>query len=420
MTRLTATTAALAHQRAWFGELRERAAAGEPIALVNADAPQEILRAMDIPYVVNQWWASIVTAKQLAVESLAVVASLGYPDDSRQYDVLALGSRGVDDQATLWGGLPKPSIVIAELSGDATGKVFEAWTDDPDIAFFPYERTAAVPAPDRWWERVPHDWRSVFGDDRIGLMADENRQLIGFLEQRTGRRFELERLRSVMDLINEQEELNRRTRDLIAAARPTPVRVSDTIPAVMIPQWHRGSAWGRDAARALYEEVAALVGSGSAVVPDERVRLMWVGRGLWGDTALYRRFEEQFGAVFVWSMYLAIAADGYLRYGDDPIEALAARFVGVTDLLYAPPLAPEWYVKEARGHGVDGVVHLVADDVAGAPFITLALRDADIPVLEIRASNADPRALAAADVEASIAGFIARLEATVGGPRRER
>lgn len=411
MSRLAATTAALAHQRTWFAELRDRAGAGEPIALVNADAPQEILRAMDIPYVVNQWWASIVTAKQLAAESLEVVAARGLPDDSRQYDVLALGSRGVADQAALWGGLPAPSIVVAELGGDATGKVFEAWTDDPGVAFFPYERTAAVPAPDRWWELVPHRWREVFGDERIELMADENRQLVRFLEERTGRRLDLDRLREVMDLINEQEELNRQTRDLIAAARPTPVRVSDTIPAVMIPQWHRGSAWGRDAARALRDEVASLVDAGTAVVPDERVRLMWVGRGLWSDTALYRRFEEEQGAVFVWSMYLAIAADGYVRYGDDPIEALAARFVGITDLLYAPPLAPAWYAKEALGHGVDGVVHLVADDVPGARFVTLALEEAGIPVLEIRASNADPRALEAADLGGSIARFIESLGA---------
>ncbi|PRY13045.1 2-hydroxyacyl-CoA dehydratase family protein [Kineococcus rhizosphaerae] len=413
--RLAATTAALAHQRAWFADLRERAAAGEAVALVNADAPQEVLRAMDVPYVVNQWWASIVTAKQLAQESLAVVAGLGHPDDSRQYDVLALGSRGVADQDALWGGLPKPGIVIAELSGDATGKAFEAWTDEPGTAFFPYERTAAVPAPERWWDLVAHDWERVFGADRIALMAEENRQLIAFLEERTGRTFDLDRLREVMDLVNEQEEWNMRTRDLIAQARPTPVRVSDTIPAVMVPQWHRGSPWGRDAARALHDEVEALVAAGTAVVPDERVRLMWVGRGLWGDTALYRRFEEEFGAVFVWSMYLAIAADGYVRYGDDPVEALAARFVGVTDLLYSPLLAPQWYVREARTHGVDGVVHLVADDVAGARFITLALQEQGIPVLEVRASNADPRALERADLDGSIARFVQELAGQRGG-----
>jgi hypothetical protein len=410
MTRLASTTAALTHQREWFDELRDSVAAGGMFALVNADAPQEILRAMDIPYVVNQWWASIVTAKQAATESLEVVAKSGYPDDSRQYDVLALGSRGLDPERAPWGGLPKPDFVIAELSGDATGKVFEAWTDDPSIGYFAYERTAAVTPDGDWWELAPRRWDRVFGVERIALMAAENRLLIEFLEQRTGRTFELSKLEQVMRLINEQEEYNRQTRDLIASARPTPVRVSDTIPAVMIPQWHRGSEWGRDAALALRDEVAAMVAAGSAVAAEERSRLMWVGRGLWSDTAMYRRFEEEFGAVFVWSMYLAIAADGYIRYGSDAIETLAARFVGITDLLYAPPLAPEWYVKEAKGHGVDGVVHLVADDVPGAAFITLALEEAGIPVLEIRASNADPRTLDLTGVERAMSDFITGLD----------
>ena len=409
MTRLASATAALAHQREWFNELRSSIAEGEKYALVNADAPQEILRAMDIPYVVNQWWASIVTAKQRAAESLEVVARSGYPDDSRQYDVLALGSRGLDPDQAPWGGLPKPDFVIAELSGDATGKVFEAWTDDPSIGYFVYERTAAVTPDGEWWELAPRQWDRVFGHDRIALMAAENRLLIEFLEQRTGRTFELDKLERVMKLINEQEEYNRQTRDLIASARPTPVRVSDTIPAVMIPQWHRGSEWGRDAALALRDEVTAMIAAGATVTEAERTRLMWVGRGLWSDTSMYRRFEDEFGAVFVWSMYLAIAADGYIRYGDDAIETLAARFVGITDLLYAPPLAPEWYVKEAKGHGVDGVVHLVADDVPGASFITLALEEAGIPVLEIRASNADPRTLDLAGVEQSMSDFIAGL-----------
>ncbi len=216
MTRLESASAALAYQREWFARLRAAAADGETFALVNADAPQEILRAMDIPYVVNQWWASIVTAKQVATESLAVVARSGYPDDSRQYDVLALGSRGLAASDAPWGGLPKPDFVIAELSGDATGKVFEAWTDDPSIGYFAYERTAAVTPDGAWWELAPRHWDRVFGSDRIALMADENRLLIEFIQERTGRTFELGRLERVMELINEQEDYNRETRDLIA------------------------------------------------------------------------------------------------------------------------------------------------------------------------------------------------------------
>jgi len=142
------------------------------------------------------------------------------------------------------------------------------------------------------------------------------------------------------------------------------------------------------------------------VASGERRRLMWIGRGLWSDLDMYRSFQEEFGAVFVWSMYLAIAADGYSRYGDDPVRSLAARFVGLTDLLYVPPMSSSWYVKEALAHGVDGVVHLVADDTPGSTFISAALEDRGIPVVEIRANNADSRSTGAAQVRERVADFI--------------
>ena len=62
--RLRSAVAATAYQKDWFQTVRARAAAGEPIALVNADAPHEVFRALDIPYVVTQWWSSIIAAKR--------------------------------------------------------------------------------------------------------------------------------------------------------------------------------------------------------------------------------------------------------------------------------------------------------------------------------------------------------------------
>src|SRR5262249_41803132 len=44
--------------------LHARVRAGEPLAVVDADTPHELLRTLDVPYVVNQWWASICAAKQ--------------------------------------------------------------------------------------------------------------------------------------------------------------------------------------------------------------------------------------------------------------------------------------------------------------------------------------------------------------------
>ena len=57
--RLEATKTASAYQKEWFKSLKPRVEAGEPFALVGADAPMEILRAMDIPFVVYQWWTAI-------------------------------------------------------------------------------------------------------------------------------------------------------------------------------------------------------------------------------------------------------------------------------------------------------------------------------------------------------------------------
>lgn len=402
--RLESAVVATQYQREWFARTAERARAGEPLALVNADAPHEILRAMGIPYVVNQWWSSIIAAKRAAPASLSVVAKLGLPDDSRQYDVLPLGAQDLPNDERPWGGLPDPRFVIAERSGDVTHKIFERWGRRENTETFLLSRTGADPAPAGWWDLVPHDWEDVFGHDRISFLQAEMESLIVWIEERVEHRFDMDELATIMRLGNEQAEWNRRTRDLIATARPLPVSVTDTIPGVMVPQWHRGTQWAVDAARRLHDEVAERVDARAAVAPTERRRLMWIGRGLWNDLDMYRSFQEDFGAVFVWSMYLALGADGYRRYGPDPLRCLAARFVGITDLLYVPPMSSSWYAKEALSHGVDGAVHLVADDTPGAALITEALEEVGVPTLEIRASNADPRATA--EVRERVASFL--------------
>ncbi|QAY60306.1 2-hydroxyacyl-CoA dehydratase [Microbacterium protaetiae] len=404
--RLASAVAATSYQREWFQRLRERAAGGAPTAFVNADAPHEVFRALDIPYVVNQWWASVIAAKRTGPAALSQLTAHGLPDDSRQYDALALGAQELDEARAPWGGLPSPTFAVSERSGDVSHKIFELWGRRAGTETFLLNRTAAVPAPDGWWDLVPERWEEVFGAERIDLLEAEIRQLIGVLEDRTGRTLEHEALVEVMALANEQAEWNQRTRALIATARPTPIAVTDSIPSVMVPQWHRGTPWAVEAARRLHDEVAERIEGGVAVHAGERRRLMWIGRGLWSDLEMYRSFQDEFGAVFVWSMYLAIAADGYLRRGVDPVRTLAARFVGLTDLLYVPPMSSSWYVKEALSHGIDGVVHLVADDTPGAAFISEALEDQNIPVLEIVANNADSRSTERARVHERIAEFI--------------
>lgn len=415
------------YQRDWFASIREQVASGTPFAMVNANAPQEILRALGVPFVVNQWWASIVAAKQQSGRYRALLRSRHYPTDAEAYSAQGVAAAlDRDAEQAPWGGLPRPDFVHAIASSDATPAIFEAWAHESGASPYVYERTVD-PRWDietRWWEALPDRWHEVLEPERLDLLVAELREVIAAVESATGRRFDEEQFVEVMNLVNEQEEYYRMTRDLIARTVPAPIGMVDSMPATMVPQWHRGTEWGRDAARALYEEVSERAAAGLGAVADEKVRLMWVGRGLWSNTAFYQKWEDSHGAVFVWSMYLALAADGYIRRFDaegagdaprSPLRALAARFLTMGDELRMPSWAAPWHVHEAQTHGIDGAVAL--DDAD--PFVLRALVAAGIPVLELGVDN---YALDRADsdaLEARIAAFIEGPAAQMAHNRRK-
>ena len=396
------------YQREWFADVRARAAAGEPFAMVNANAPQEILRALDIPFVVNQWWASIVAAKQQSRRYLSLLKQHDLPTRIEAYSAQGLAAAFDEDaDAAPWGGLPRPDFVHAVLSSDATAGIFANWADATGAAPFLHERSVDpnwTIATD-WWADLPDGWDDALEPARLDLTTAELEVCVAHLEAATGRTFDRDRFVAVMHLVNEQEDYYRRTRDLIARTVPAPIGIVDSMPATMVPQWHRGTEWARDAARAFYEEVAARVASGAAAVPNERIRLMWVGRGMWSEMGFYQNWEESHGAVFVWSMYLALAADGYIRRfdrGRDPMRALAARFITMGDELRMPSWAAPWHVHQAQTHGIDGAVALADAD----PFVLRALRAAGIPVLDLGVDNFNREGDDAAAIDAAITAFI--------------
>ncbi|HHX24543.1 MAG: 2-hydroxyacyl-CoA dehydratase subunit D [Tepidanaerobacteraceae bacterium] len=395
---LEATRKASKYQKEWFKGLSERVAKGEPFAYLNADVPMEIFRAMDIPFVVNQWWAAICAAKQMIPRYFGLLKEQGYRDDLCQYCATAFaGSFDPNQHEGPWGGLPKPTIAVTRLTCDNQGKIFEQFAKNYGAAFYPIENTIPTIAPDKWWELAPDKWEELYEPERLDVAVEELKGLIHFLEKQTGRMFNEDKLLEVMELVNQQETYYKKIRDLIAVTKPAPVTIADTVNAVMQPQWQRGTQWAVGHAKEFYEEIKGLVDAGHAACPNEKIRLMWIGRGLWFNLGFYQYFEEKYGAVFVWSMYLAMGADAYIRnnYKKDPLRALASRFIGMEDFLHMPPWNNEWFLSEAIHNGIDGVVYLVPENcmqaVEGSYFITKLLEDAGIPVLQLRADPVDSR-----------------------------
>lgn len=408
--QLRSAGAVRAYQKDWVQRTRERIHAGEAFAMCNAGEAEEIFLVMDIPVLVKQWWSGIIAAKQMSPYYFDLLDDKGY--DICRYCSLGLGcTMDHDPGRAPWGGLPKPTVIVGGmLAGtdcDAGQRINELWAREDNAFLYPLDVTSPTRSYPHWWERIKDHWNEIIEPHRLDLRVEELKGLIRFMEITTGKTFSMAKFREVMEMVNEQSEYFRKARDLIAETVPAPVSLPDQV-SVYPAQWHRGTQAGLDLANMFYEEIKERVEKGQAACPNEKFRLMWLGVGLWHNTAFYQYFEEKYGAVFTCSAYLAAAAEGYPRsLLDDPLRALASRhlFIGIGD--------SDWYVKEAKLNKVSGVVQLVSKDCRESvvtPLQRIAFENAGIPVLPIYADNVDARAWDDEQIKAQVSNFIeARL-----------
>lgn len=412
---LSISADAMAYQRDWVKSLRFQIEGGARYAFVNADTPHEVFHAMEMPVVVNQWWSSVIAAKQLSSHTLDRGAAMGFHDSLAKYSAMGvISALDGDPDKQPWGGLPDPAILCARQSSDDQQRLFQLYADKADAPLALLHCPAPPENLNPWWDLARDDWERLYGTERLDLMQSQIMDLIGQVEEITGRDFDHEAFGAYMEEIERQELIFEEASRMIARAKRMPVRIGEQIPNVMIPQWHRGSDWAVAHAGRFRDAVGERIEAGWAVVDDERVRMMWIGAGLWFDTRFYTAFEDEFGAVFAWSMYLPFAADGYVRRSKgDYLRALAARVVTMNEQLHQAPWANAWLVKQARDYRIDLAVILVpeADRQSGyaTNFITEDLREAGVEVVEIHADMVDARKWDGARAKADVADGIRRV-----------
>ncbi len=393
---LSCTADATAYQKNFASVLKRKVVQeGQPFAIAQADTPHEVFHVMDIPLITNQWWSAYISAKQLSATYFDTMTQLGFPENSCRYCSLGLACSLANDPKTApWGGLPKPTVMVARLTCDCIQQVFQQWADVTGAEFFPMEAPAWSEQDPDWFRRSNADWDTLYEPHRIQLMTDEIRELIALLERRTDRRFNDEKLVHLMEQINVQEGYIAEAARMIGEAEKCPVSIADQMPNTMIPQWHRGSDWAVAHAKRFRDEVADRVKSGVAVAPNERIRLMWIGAGVWHDPGFYQALEERLGAVFVWSMYMPFAGPQYIRdIKGRPLDALASRICAMNEVLHLPPWMNGWMTSEAERCRIDAAVMLLPPEnrlsQSGTLMTRAALQDEGVPVLSLDADMVD-------------------------------
>lgn len=404
-----------AYNKAWFADLREHVAAGEPLAYLHISAPLEIFRAMGIHVVVSQWWASVVGAQGKTKRYRDILVDRGYRADLCSYCSNGLSSLLETDPAEApWGGLPRPTVLVSGKTCSNVNKIFDLFSDELGIPHFSMEMGSSRPSLSAHVGELAGHWDRHYDPLQLDLYVAQSRELITFLEEHTGRKFDIDRFREVMELADEQQDYYRKTRQLILDAQKTPLNITEQLVATVIPQWHRGTEWARDRARSFYEMTRDLVGAGVGACENERARLMWIGIGLWHNLAFYQSLADEFGAVFAWNEYLALGADGYgVKMSDDLLRTQAARVTNALTVV----AQDSWYLQQALAGQFDGVVIMtggggaaegaVCSKFFGRKFRTeQGLRDAGIPVCAIEADPVSKSGFDEEAIKARIADFL--------------
>ncbi len=386
LTQLEVSRSLRAHQRAWFDNLRQDVFEnGRPYAIVGALVPHEILEALDLPFITDVWYSGLVAAKRQSGYYSNFLDQQGYHRNLSRYAALTLGVLLDENNPDKpWGGLPKPSLLCTSIHERST-EIMSRFADAP---FIPIEQPVLDRPTPEWWKMSRWQWEDLDGDYRIDALVAQYQDFIAAAEKVAGKKLDLDRLREIIDRVNAQEEYFDEIRTIIATAPKLPARLGEVMGQVMGIQWHRGTQWALDQAKAFRDEIKHRADNQMWVCPNEQFRLMYVGQGLWQNLDFFTEFEEKYGAVFVRSNYLSIASDGYIRYGGkDPVRALASRYVTMSEQMHIPGLGSAWAIDEARSHRVIGGLSIAG--WWGVTTINRALEEAGIPVLEFPVDAVD-------------------------------
>jgi hypothetical protein len=411
LTQLEVSRSLRTYQREWFAQLRaEVFEQGRPYAIGGALVPHEIFEALDLPFMTDVWYSGLVAARRQSAYYSTYLASQGYHEGLSRYGALALAVLLDEDNPDKpWGGLPKPALVVTSAN-DRGADVLANYSGAIRV---PLEMPVLHRPILNWWEMSRWQWEDLDETYRIDVMLEQFKDLVSAAEEVAGKRLDIDRLREIVDRVNQQEEYFDEVRTIIATAPKLPARLGEVMGQTMGIQWHRGTEWALNQARAFRDEVKQRADSQQWVCPNEQYRLMYVGAGLWQNLDFFTEFEDKYGAVFVRSNYLSIASDGYLRYGTrDPLRCLASRYVTVSEQMHIPGLGGAWAVWEAKRHRIDGGLSL--GGWWGQRIINLALEENGIPVLDFVVDPVDANSWDETKMRRLVSEFI---ETRVAGSR---
>jgi len=386
----------------YYQECHRARAEGRPVGwMPPMNGGIEIFYAMDIQPVFPENWSPVCAAFGLTPANFEVSERMGYSRDLCGYlrNIVGYMYGDMHGPSIPLGGLPEPDMIMSFGGGCIPAmKIFQILEE-------------RFPRAEVFRADVPQVAMEDMKDYHVAYAVSEMHRLISFLEEKTGRKLDMDRLRQAVAL---SDRACRLWDEIMTYRRyrPTPMSAAEVgIMFVMVTR--QGTEIAVDFLTRVCDELAQKAEAGIGVIEDEKVRLFWDNIPLWYNMGLLNYFESM-GGVIVAETYSAAWS---LRLDpDNPIESLARKSLVSYPLVSCLSIRrrKEMVLKACREYGIDGAVFHQNKSclpiTLGQADIRRALaRDLGIPSVTIDADHMDSRNFSFAQFQTRADAFMEML-----------
>ncbi|HMM54632.1 MAG TPA: 2-hydroxyacyl-CoA dehydratase family protein [Candidatus Desulfobacillus sp.] len=379
----------------------------------------EILRCFDFELVFPEINSLQTGVRKTSQEYISLSEDYGYSPDVCSYVKADVGLILKENEHPA-GLIPKADLAVSSnMCGTFIkwAEIWERWLKTPVFVLdLPGQRSAG-------WQVRPGDAQHT-ADTR--WIEAQFKDLIEKCERVTGKRFDMDRLAEVEELVNKQVDHWQAVMELNQNV-PAPYNAMlDGLTYIGIMNVYRGTQEGVDFMRKLEAHLRDKVARGEGRVADERFRLLFSGTPCYVSMRRLVELFETWGGVFAYSDYLTFAAGGMdaaeMRYDTSrPLESLAevtamAAHRGLSNQFFAH----ERLAEQIKDYGVDGIVF---HGIKSCRFVSSGMADTreylnrnlDVPTLYIESDLIDPRYWSDAQIKNRVDAFFEALQQRVGG-----
>jgi benzoyl-CoA reductase/2-hydroxyglutaryl-CoA dehydratase subunit BcrC/BadD/HgdB len=330
----------------YFYGLNEAATTGKrKVAWCTSVGPAELLRAMGFAVHFPENHGAMLGATRMSTDLIPEANAIGYSPDICSYLTADIGSyiKGVTPLSKAYKGIesvPKPDVLVYNTNQCRDVQDWFAW----------YSRKLGVPSIGVTSPKNVNDVTGAHIED----VARQIEALVPTLEEISGSRLDMERLRETVSLSRECTELWKKVLETATAA-PAPLTFFDgTIhmgPAVVL----RGTREAIDYYKVLLAELEQRIRDGVGAVDEENTRIYWEGMPVWGrlrqHSELFANLKANVIASTYCSSWIFPAFDG-----SDPFRSMAKAYLEL--FIVRSDAYKERYIREMLAKfRIDGILY---------------------------------------------------------------